>query len=285
MESLSRHTEKPVINNQEATESTEDVLIESSESKNRFSAIISVLKEDFKKMGIDLLEVFSQKIGETAGRKLYDYLEVKTEGFDTNIIGIENILELEGSFILAPNHTRPTGNLSLQTGAHPDMILLNRIVAETVGKDPSLVAKGDPGEWGDSSVETKKNILKPIMTGFVRGLGFVPVGLLPGSFNRELVEQISENVNQDRPIIIAPEGRSYDEFAEDHEFKTGVAHFSIKHDIPTIPVFIKDCRDWSEGSENSIIFGEAIYPESGETKVELTDRIKSGVVELSEITK
>lgn len=260
-------------------------VVEQAELKDKEAettrGVIQGVGEELKAFGIRTLEFVSQKFGETVGKKVYEYLSLKTEKFETDIVGLENVLDIDGPFIIAPNHTRPSEDWALQTGAHADAVLVEKIIREATGKEVGVVAKGDPGEWGDAALETKKNVLRPIMTGIVRGLGFIPVGLLPGSINRELVERVAESFSRDNPILMFPEGRSYDKFSEDNELKTGISHFSIKHGAPIIPTYIKDCREWKEGSHNGVIFGDPIYPIEGESKTELTERVHAAMVALS----
>lgn len=228
-----------------------------------------------------------KNIGKSLGEKVFkpvvlDRVRERIGDLNIEVINSEQIREIEGSVIFAPNHTRPLSKVGRMTGLAPDAIILDEIIRRNVGKEAKIVAKGDDGREVNKLKATSSQLLQ----GMLKGAGMVPILKNPGSFNREFIRDIKQLMESGQSLLIFPEGdwrdSGYDFSKEGVDVQPGTANISLKYGIPVVPVFLSGGDNLSVNSEMKVQFGTPISSE-GKTKVEISDLIGQQIQELQQL--
>lgn len=197
--------------------------------------------------------------------------------FNINISGLENLDKIDNSYVLAANHIKPGNRGLLQSGVSADSFIISKVILEQTGRHISLST--------NYLLELPFFLKLPLqiyMRGFVKGLGYIPVGQGKKDFHNVFLESVKNNVAKKRPILIYPVGAQLEDFDDTQELKAGAGYIASKYNLPIIPTYIKGGRDWGkEGEKVYLVFGKPINC-SNLTIDEINAHIKKGILKLKD---
>jgi 1-acyl-sn-glycerol-3-phosphate acyltransferase len=204
---------------------------------------------------MNAIEALGTFTGETLGKTLLGYFRSKVEHLRVEVSGIDNVRELAGhSYVLVANHTKPKGAILTTFGLAPDALILERIIHEQTGRQLKVVAKSDKGQWVIKPWQ--RVIQQPFGQGLKKAMGFIPVRINPGSYNRDFVESFETETEAGNPILIFPQGLCWsEEFSGDIELKDGAAAMALKYHLPIVPSYLLGADSWKTGHEVKLLFG------------------------------
>ncbi len=118
----------------------------------------------------------------------------------------------------------------------------------------------------------------PLVSGWLRALGFLPVGGKSGA-----LERVLENLRQGDCLGVYPEGIPTHSY-ELKSFRKGFALLAQWSGAPVVPVtiygseelFPEGCR-WVEGGNVSLTFGQPLYWHNGEEPEQFVERVRSAI--------
>lgn len=230
------------------------------------------------------LEKIGQKVGETAGTGLLDFLRSRAAEMKPHLHGLEHLTQLkETPFILVANHLIPVSPLIQKLQMPPDAFVLENIVEDLLNVETTMMSKSDDGWWAENPTQRliQKRIVNPVGRGVVRGMGLIPVAKNPGVLNRDLTNDVGQALEAGQVIIAFPEGHWYEDFDSKHRLDTGPANLSRRFKVPMLPTYIKGARTWNTDQEISVHFGKPIYP-ADFSKKEITELIRASLTELQQ---
>jgi 1-acyl-sn-glycerol-3-phosphate acyltransferase len=225
------------------------------------------------------IEALGTFTGETLGKTLLGYFRSKVEHIRVDVSGVENVRELAGqSYVLAANHTKPKGAVLTSSGLAPDALILERIIHEQTGRQLKIVAKSDKGHWVIRPLQ--RTFQQPFGQGFKKAMGFIPVRINPGSYNREFVEAFETETEAGNPILIFPQGLYWTEdFSDDVELKDGAAAMALKYHLAIVPGYLQGADSWEAGHEVKVLFGKH-FETKGLSKRDIGALIKRTILDL-----
>ncbi|HLG25628.1 MAG TPA: lysophospholipid acyltransferase family protein [Candidatus Gracilibacteria bacterium] len=204
-------------------------------------------------------EIFGKHIG----KPVMDVLRKQAKDFPLFISGLNNLQALAGEpYVLVSNHVRPDVPLFKQSGASPDVFLLERAVAEETGRQLKIVARSDSGHLreGDYQRRFQQEFEHPFMRGLIGGMDLIPVKRVPGRINLGFVKQVRKAISEGNPLLIFPEGRHSDDFDENTNLKSGFEYVASKFSLRILPAYIQGCNSWRVKENVHLGFGEPIAP-------------------------
>jgi 1-acyl-sn-glycerol-3-phosphate acyltransferase len=233
---------------------------------------------------MNTIEVLGTFTGETLGKTLLGYFRSKVEHLRVDVSGIEHLWELAGrSYLLVANHTRPKGALLTAFGIAPDALILERIIQDQTGRQLKIVAKSDKGQWVIRPLQ--RTFQQPFGHGLKKAMGFIPVRINPGSYNRTFVEAFKRETEAGNPILIFPQGLYWSEDFNDHtEVKDGAAALALKYHLPIVPRYLEGANSWETGHEVRLFFGKH-FETAGLTKQDIGALIKRTILDLKKEAK
>ena len=228
---------------------------------------------------MNTIEALGAFTGETLGKTLLGYFRSKAERLRIDVSGIENVRELDGrSYVLVANHTRPKGAILTSSGLAPDALILERIILEQTGRQLKVVAKSDKGQWVIRPLQ--RTFQQPFGQGLKKAMGFIPVRINPGSYNRDFVEAFETETEAGNPILIFPQGLCWaEDFHDDIELKDGAAAMALKHHLPIVPGYLHGADSWRTGHEVKLVFGKH-FETPGLSKQDIGALIKRTILDL-----
>jgi 1-acyl-sn-glycerol-3-phosphate acyltransferase len=228
---------------------------------------------------MNTIEALGTFTGETLGKTLLGHFRSRVEHLRLDVTGIENLRELAGhSYLLVANHTRPKGAILTAFGLAPDAFILERIIHEQTGRQLKIVAKSDKGQWVVRHLQ--RTFQQPFGHGFKKAMGFIPVRINPGSYNRTFVEAFRREKEAGNPILIFPQGLCWTEaFNEYTEVKDGAAAMALKYHLRIVPSYLQGANSWEAGHEVRLLFGKH-FDTAGFTKQDIGALIKRTILDL-----
>lgn len=234
----------------------------------------------------ELMRGAGELVGETFGRTLKDKLAKKIEeNFEINVSGTENLDALKDKpYVLVANHIKPKDSAAQMTGVSPDAFMIAKAVFDATGQELKIVSKSDDG-WSSEGIYkyVQKYITQPAGKGLHEGMGTIPISKNPGSFNRDFLKIVKEEIEKNNPILIFPEGDWNDDFDVNKEgnIESGAAHIAQKHNIPLVPAYIRGAHSWKDTEEiTRIAFGPSFEVAGDDTKEDIGNRIRESIGEL-----
>jgi 1-acyl-sn-glycerol-3-phosphate acyltransferase len=233
---------------------------------------------------MNAIEALGTFTGETLGKTLLGYFRSKVEHLRVDVSGIENVRELAGqSYVLVANHTKPKGAILTSSGLAPDALILEKIIHEHTGRQLKVVAKSDKGQWVIRPLQ--RIFQQPFGQGLKKAMGFIPVRINPGSYNRDFVEAFETETEAGNPILIFPQGLYWTEdFNDDIEMKDGAAAMALKCHLPIVPSYLQGADSWETGHEVKLLFGKH-FETAGLSKQDIGALIKRTILDLKKEAK
>jgi len=204
------------------------------------------------------------------------WINKKIEKFNLEVLGKGYIKNIDKTCVFVCNHVEPKDLGLLKSGISPDSFIINKAIFETTGREVSLVINyllGLP--------LFLKLPLEIYTRGFIKGIGFVPVGKGKKDFHKVFLKQVEKAVSKKQPILIYPTGtRDYD-FYGTEGLKAGAAYIALKYQLPIIPTYIKGSYYWNKpGQKISLVFGKP-FAAKGSID-EINEKIKKEILKSKE---
>jgi hypothetical protein len=230
-----------------------------------------------------LIERLGKTVGKRLGRPAVEVLKGRVNGFEVNIRGLENLSSLKGknSYLIVSNHIKPEDELAAESGIGPDALIIGELIKRATGKDIASIQKSDNGWNADSKAGRfiQEHIGQPFGKGLVSSIGNIPWQANPGSLNLRFYDFVESKIEEQKPILIFPEGRWYDDWDSSRDIKIGAARLARRYGLTILPIYINGANSWETGTKVDLSIGEP-FDIQNSTLNEVTNRIKGDFTRL-----
>lgn len=146
---------------------------------------------------------------------------------DTEIIGLENVKDINGGAIITSNHFNPIDNTII------------RKLVKKMGKNKLYI------------IGQESNLAMPGVIGFMMNYSdIIPISDQPSYMKKEFQELIEEKLKNNEFILIYPEEEMWFNYRKPRALKRGAYYYAAKYNVPIISCFVEIIdRNEKENSE------------------------------------
>lgn len=183
---------------------------------------------------------------------------------DTEIIGLENLNDINTGAIITCNHFSKVDNTVIR-------FMINKIHK---AKDFGIIVQ-------------ESNFFMPGIIGWlIRNNKTIPLSLDHNYMSNNFIPTIKEMLNNKSFILIYPEEEMWFNYKKPRPPKPGAYHYAAKYNVPVIPCFIKidDTDEYEDNgfkkSKYTLYVMPAIYPDDSKTLKENKEEMRNKDYEL-----
>lgn len=239
-----------------------------------------------------MLSASARALGSLSGRTILRiglfWMRYRASKFDLDVEGSEHIEQLgDAPYLIVSNHVPAKVSvfgrlahvrIARQFNHSLDSFIYDRVVFQATGRRLAVAATCDRGWWSPRPFfrMLQKQIGQPFAKAQMEAMGYVPVELNPGCFQRDFLHSVERAVRVGRPLLIFPESSVGADISTASTLKSGPAHLAMRLGLAVVPAYIEGTSSWNPPGRVAVRFGLP-FKVSGMTKNEINKQIAGEV--------